>query len=103
MADVFESMDEEELDELVHDVMAGLAAGVNNQGRQAQLKFLREADDPQYEKLFKGHNGHLLLVQRSGYQLYCEACRRVIWQHISVYQESIEFRINQAIEEEETA
>ncbi len=35
-----EGMTEEELDEIVHDLKAEEAAGINNQGKEAQIEYI---------------------------------------------------------------
>jgi len=35
-----EAMTEEELDEIVHDLKAGEAAGITNQGKDAQIEYV---------------------------------------------------------------
>ncbi len=44
MAMVHEELDEEALDELVHDLKGQEAANINNAGREAQLAYLNGTD-----------------------------------------------------------
>ncbi len=42
LGDLYEKVDSEDLDEMVHEIYSGYASAINNAGLDGQLEFLRD-------------------------------------------------------------